>query len=93
MCIRDRWYVDQQTSYEVELKIEAWNKQSLLNDVTTVISEAKVNITSINARTTKNLLAYINLSLEISSLEHMKDIIRKLEDIDGVLNVQRANPA
>ncbi|OCL25145.1 (p)ppGpp synthetase [Orenia metallireducens] len=87
------WYVDQQTSYEVELKIEAWNKHSLLNDVTTVISEAKVNITSINARATKNLLAYINLSLEISSLEHMKDIIRKLEDIDGVLNVQRANPA
>ncbi|TDX48002.1 RelA/SpoT family protein [Orenia marismortui] len=87
------WYVDQQTSYEVELKIEALNKRSLLNDVTTVISEAKVNITSINARIKKDISATINLSLEISSLEHMKDIINKLEAIEGVLNVQRANPA
>ncbi|WP_027339705.1 RelA/SpoT family protein [Halonatronum saccharophilum] len=87
------WYVNQQTSYEVELKIEALNKRSLLNDLTTVVSEAKVNITSINARTTKNRLANINVSLEISSLAHMNDIIKKLEDIDGVLRVDRANPA
>ncbi len=87
------WYVDQETSYEVELEIEAMNKRSLLNDLTTVISEAKTNITSINARTKKDRLARISLSLEISSLEHMKDIINKLEGIDGVLNVQRANPA
>ncbi len=58
-----------------------------------VVSEAKVNITSINARTKQNRVAYINLSLEISSLSHMNDIIKKLEDIDGVLRVDRANPA
>ncbi len=87
------WHVDRHTSYEVELKIEAWNKQSLLNDITTVITEAKVNITSINARSNEDMLAYINLSLEISSLEHMKDIINRLEAIEGVLNVTRANPS
>ncbi|MCK8815977.1 bifunctional (p)ppGpp synthetase/guanosine-3',5'-bis(diphosphate) 3'-pyrophosphohydrolase [Natroniella sulfidigena] len=87
------WHVDQETSYEVEIEVEAWNQRSLLNDLTSVISEAKINITSANVRTTKDRLAYINISLEISSLEHMKDIMKKLEQTEGVLSVQRANPA
>lgn len=86
------WYVDQKNSYEVELAVEALDQKSLLNDMTKVISEAGVNITSINARTTKEKIAYITLSLEISSLEHMNDIIKKLEAIEGVLDVGRANP-
>ncbi|MCK8827562.1 bifunctional (p)ppGpp synthetase/guanosine-3',5'-bis(diphosphate) 3'-pyrophosphohydrolase [Natroniella acetigena] len=87
------WHVDQETSYEVEIEVEALNEHSLLNEVTAVISEAKINITSANARTTRDRLAYVKLSLQISSLEHMKDIINKLEAIEGVLSVQRANPA
>ncbi|WP_408954822.1 RelA/SpoT family protein [Natroniella sp. ANB-PHB2] len=87
------WHVDQETSYEVEIEVKALNEHSLLNELTAVISEAKINITSANARTTRDRLAYVKLSLQISSLEHMKDIISKLEEIEGVLSVQRANPA
>ena len=87
------WQVEEKTSYTVELEIEALDKQALLNDLTRVVSDAGLNITSANVRTTKEKLAYINLSLEISSLEHMQAIMTKLEDVDGVLNVQRANPS
>ncbi|AGB41759.1 (p)ppGpp synthetase, RelA/SpoT family [Halobacteroides halobius DSM 5150] len=88
-----KWHVDQKATYDVELEIEALDKRSLLQELTAVISEAGININSVNARTTKEKLAYIKLLIEISSLDHMQDLINKLEAIDGVLNVQRANPS
>ncbi len=45
------------------------------------------------ARTDENSKAIINLSLELSSTEHMYDIMKKIETISGVLNVSRSNPA
>ncbi|GAB6138288.1 RelA/SpoT family protein [Halanaerobaculum tunisiense] len=86
------WQVDQKASYDVELEIKALDEHSLLNELTSVISDAGINISSVNARTTKEKIAYINLLIEISSLDHMKDVINKLESIDGVLKAQRANP-
>ncbi|SDC64476.1 GTP pyrophosphokinase [Candidatus Frackibacter sp. WG11] len=86
------WNVKQEASYEVALEIEALNQHSLLNDLTTVISDAQLNITAINAQTTDDGLAYIRIVLQISSLEHMTDIMNKLERIQGVLDVQRATP-
>ncbi|MFO7819404.1 MAG: bifunctional (p)ppGpp synthetase/guanosine-3',5'-bis(diphosphate) 3'-pyrophosphohydrolase [Halanaerobacter sp.] len=87
------WYVDEDNSYQVELEVEALDKHSLLNDVTKAISEEGVNITGVDARTSDDGIAHINLGVHISSLEHMNKIIDKLEFVDGVLKVRRANPS
>ncbi|MCK4258517.1 MAG: bifunctional (p)ppGpp synthetase/guanosine-3',5'-bis(diphosphate) 3'-pyrophosphohydrolase [Halanaerobiales bacterium] len=91
-CINVAWEIDRGETYQVELEIEALNQRALLNNVTRIISESKVNISAINARTNRDGVAKINVSLGISSLEHMKDIIKNLYQIDGVLDVKRANP-
>ncbi len=91
-CINVQWDIERVETYQVELELDAVNQRALLNNVTSVISESKVNISAINARTNRDGIAKINVSLEISSLEHMKDIIKKLYQIDGVLEVRRANP-
>ena len=90
--IEVEWEVKKQASYDVELEIEALDKPSLLDELTSVLSDAGLNITSVNARTTQKQLAYINLAVKISSLEHMQDIINKIEAIDGVLEAHRAKP-
>ena len=87
------WYVDKDNSYQVELEVKALDKHSLLNDVTKAISEEGVNITAVDARTSEDSIAHINLGIHISSLDHMNKIIDKLEAIDGVLKVRRANPS
>ncbi|MGM0501701.1 MAG: RelA/SpoT family protein [Bacillota bacterium] len=87
------WYVDKDKSYQVELEVKALDKKSLLNDLTKVISEEGVNITAVDARTSDDQLAHINLGIHISSLDHMNKIMDKLEEIDGVLKVRRANPS
>jgi GTP pyrophosphokinase len=87
------WERGRTESYQVDLRIEAVNKSALLNDVTHIIKEEKINILSVMARTNDQNRAVINLSLELSSTEHMYDIMKKIESISGVLNVSRAKPA
>ena len=92
-CIDVSWDNEHVESYQVELELEAMNQRALLTNITNVIAEAKVNISAINARTDHRVgTAKINVSLEISSLEHMNDIMKQLHHIDGVLDVSRANP-
>jgi GTP pyrophosphokinase len=86
------WNIKQEDSYEVALEIQALNQHALLNDLTAVISDAQLNITAINAQTTKDGLANIRVVLEISSLEHMNDIMNRIESIEGILDVERATP-
>ncbi len=87
------WERGRTESYQVDLRIDAVNKSALLNDITNIIKEEKINLLSVMARTSDNNKAVINLSLELSSTEHMYDIMKKIEAISGVLNVSRAKPA
>ena len=86
------WDKHRSDSYSVDLTIEAVNKQALLNEVTMLIKEEQLNLLSVVAKTDKYNKAYIDLSLELSSLQHMRDIMAKIEKIDGVLSVNRAQP-
>ncbi|QTL98008.1 RelA/SpoT family protein [Iocasia frigidifontis] len=86
------WDEERSESYEVNLAIEAVNKKALLNDITSLIKEEQINLLSVIARTDKYNRAHIKLVLELSSLEHMRDIISKLGDISGILSVERAKP-
>jgi GTP pyrophosphokinase len=87
------WERGRTESYQVDLRIDAVNKSALLNDITHIIKEEKINLLSVMARTSNQNRAVINLSLELSSTEHMYDIMKKIESISGVLNVSRSKPA
>jgi len=86
------WDDQRSESYQVIITIEAFNKKALLNDITTLIKEEQINMSSVFARTDKYNRAHIELSLELSSLEHMRVIIKKIDQISGIISVDRANP-
>ncbi len=86
------WHQDRTESYQVNLMIDAVNKNALVNDITSLIKEEKINLLSVMARTNDYQRAVVNISLELSSLEHMHDIMKKIEDISGVLSVNRSKP-
>ena len=86
------WDQQRSESYVVDLNIEAVDKSALLNDITRLIKNEQIKLLSVNARADKYGKAYINLSVELSSIEHMKDIMNKIKEISGVLSVQRAKP-
>ncbi len=86
------WDRDRTESYHVELTINAVNRKALLNEITQLIKEEQIDLLSVMARTDKYNRAYIDLSVELSSLEHMRDLMNKIKAIDGVLSVTRSKP-
>ncbi|MFW5996073.1 MAG: RelA/SpoT family protein [Halanaerobiaceae bacterium] len=86
------WDNERTDSYQVEMTVDAVNRNALLNEITTLIKEEQVNLLSVVARTQKYNRAHIDLSLELSSREHMIDIMNKINDISGVLSVRRSQP-
>ena len=53
------------------------------------ISELKLTATGVNARTGKNNLAIIEVTMEIADTEQLNKIIKKIKQIDGVLSIVR----
>ena len=86
------WNKNRTDSYKVDLTITAVNKQALLNEITLLFKEEQLDLLSVVARTDKYNKAFIDLSLEISSLQHMRDLMKKINDISGVLSVSRSKP-
>ncbi|MCL4516403.1 MAG: bifunctional (p)ppGpp synthetase/guanosine-3',5'-bis(diphosphate) 3'-pyrophosphohydrolase [Firmicutes bacterium] len=80
------------SAYPVEIEVEAVDRANLLTNVMNSISETKANIVAVNARTTKNRMAIINLVVDIRDVEHMELVMKKIKKVEGVLNVFRANP-
>ena len=75
--------------YGVELRVFGFNRVGLLVDISRVMSEMDLNVTSINARVNKRQEATIDMGFDISSRNELEKIIGKLSMIDGVQDVTR----
>ncbi len=84
-----RWYSTIDVAYKADITIMANDRTSLLLDVTNSIAELKIPIKALNARTTKEQITVINLTLEITNTEQLEKIIKKLKKIDSVFDVTR----
>ena len=83
------WNVDTDVAYKVVLRLTAVDQPGVMANIMTVASETKVNINSINAHTNPNKTAYIDMGLDISSLDQLNYIIGRLRRIKGVYKVDR----
>jgi GTP diphosphokinase / guanosine-3',5'-bis(diphosphate) 3'-diphosphatase len=74
--------------YTVKLTLLTADRQGMLADVTSAISDVHSNIQNIDARTGDNR-ALIDVTLDIVDVQHLEKIISSLRKIDGVIEVDR----
>lgn len=84
-----KWFSTVDVAYKADITVMANDRTSLLLDVTNSVTELKIPIKALNARTTKEQITIINLTLEITNTEQLEKIIKKLRKIDSVLDVTR----
>jgi GTP diphosphokinase / guanosine-3',5'-bis(diphosphate) 3'-diphosphatase len=84
------WYSAINVAYKADITVMANDRTALLMEVTNVIGESKIPLKAINARTTREQIAVMNLTLEIVDTEQLEKIIKKLKKIDGVFDVTRS---
>ncbi|MTI70961.1 MAG: bifunctional (p)ppGpp synthetase/guanosine-3',5'-bis(diphosphate) 3'-pyrophosphohydrolase [Firmicutes bacterium] len=83
------WDDGKRVSYQAEIQIKAIDRPGLLTQVTQLLTDANLLVTSLNARTSKEKLALINMTLEIKNVGQLKDLMKKIKSIDGVIDVYR----
>lgn len=84
-----RWAGDTAQTFQTMLTVTAGDRQNLLLDLLATISEMKTKLANVNARTGKNELAIIELTLEISDTAQLEQTIKKLGQVESVLSVVR----
>jgi GTP pyrophosphokinase len=75
--------------YTAEIKIYAHNRTGVLVDVSRVLTENKIDVTSMNVRTSKQGKATISVGFEITSKEQLNEIIAKIRNIESVVDIER----
>ena len=87
--IEVKWYNQEKVSYTVEIEILANDRNGLLVDIVQKMKELKAKLQGVNAKSNKERIAIIELTLEIDSLESLNKILRELRKIDSVYEVNR----
>lgn len=79
--------------FEAEIKVLAYDRKNLFIDVTKLITEEKVSLNGINAKTNKENIAVMNFIIEVNSIDKLNSVMSKLRRIEGVIEVSRASNA
>jgi GTP pyrophosphokinase len=81
-----------QKLYPVRLRIESWDRVGLLRDITTLVSQEKVNIASVITTEHEDSSASIYLTLYTTGVGQLSRLFSRLEGVVGVFSVTRSAP-
>ena len=87
--INAEWYETEDNYFPVNIKIVSVDRKSLISDISMIISNYKAAIKYINGVANKNNIAIIHLTIEVSTLEHLKEIMARLRSLKAVKEVKR----
>jgi len=82
-----------QTLYPVRLRIDAWDRVGLLRDITTLVSQEKVNIASVFTTEHKDGSCSTYLTTYTTGVEQLSRLFSRLEGVDAVFSVARSTSA
>lgn len=87
--IKVSWGGKARESYRTNLQVVSKDRPNLLVDISTILSAAKVHVSSLNARSTADGFALISLAVDVSDSQQLQAVMRRLEQISGVMRVTR----
>ena len=87
--INGSWAEDVEGTFRTTLQVVAKDRINLIVDISTVLSSTKTHVASMNARSTPDGFALITLDTDVSSSQQLKTVMRRIEQISGVMRVTR----
>lgn len=83
------WNTDEKAEYPAEIQIKGTDRPGLLTEITSKITEAQLSLLALNARTNKEKLVIINMTLEIKDIDQLRELMKKIKKLKGVIDVYR----
>ena len=87
--ISANWNVNQPTRHSVDIIVQAYNSQNLLNDVTQILANANVHITDAHLKSHEDLSASLNLSILVENTVQLSHLLAKINQLTNVIDVKR----
>ena len=84
------WGKARQT-YPVSVRIQAYDREGLMRDVSTLVTNEGISMSSVNVAT-KNSLATFDLVMGIADLSQLSRVLNRLEALPNVLEARRLRP-
>ncbi len=75
--------------YPVNIQIEAWDRVGLMRDITIVVAEEKVNITSLALHNRDEGTVTMSFTMETQGLAQLSRLLKKIESVKGVMRIVR----
>ena len=83
------WAESTPDTYTTTVQVTAKDRMGLIVDVSTVLSSTKTLVSSLNARSTADGFGLIEIEIQVSDANQIQTVIRRLEQISGVMRVSR----
>ena len=77
--------------YSTEIVVYANNRTGVLTDISRIFTENKIDIKSMNVRTSKKDTATISIGFETHGIEQLDLLVKKLRMVESVLDITRTS--
>lgn len=77
-------------SYDTEINILAEDRKGLFSDISRTCDDMNVSITGVQAKSAKDKIVTITLTVSISNTSQIEKVLRQLKSIPGIADVYRA---
>ena len=76
--------------YVTEIRIYANNRTGLLVDITKIFTERKIDMSSVNSRTSKQGMATISIEFGVTGRDALNSLIDRLRKVESVIDIERS---
>jgi GTP pyrophosphokinase len=83
------WAPTAQSTFLVQIQVEALDRARLLSDVTMVLSDQHVNILSASLNTGRDRIAKSRFTFEMADPKHLGSVLKAVRSVDGVFDAYR----
>ncbi|GAB3281604.1 GTP pyrophosphokinase [Kineosporia babensis] len=87
--VQVEWAPNQASVFLVQIQVEALDRNRLLSDVTSTLSDEHVNILSANVTTSRERMAISRFTFEMADPAHLGHVIAAVRRVDGVFDAYR----
>lgn len=85
------WGSSKGNAYFAEIQVEADDREGLLADIMSVITDLKLQLSAVNANLAKKGSAFVNVKVKITSVDTLTDLMKRIKKLKGVVDVYRVN--
>lgn len=78
-------------SYLAEIRVTGSDRVGLIMEVSRVLTDEDISVKSFSARTTREMTAIFNITIEINGKEQLEKIIKRLMNLKDIIEIERVS--